>query len=73
MIDNEEGLTKTYNRFHDPAETDARILDLRKLHADMDRAVLDAYGWEDVSTDCEFILDHDDRRPGARTTTSAHG
>ena len=24
----------------------------------MDRAVLDAYGWHDISTDCEFRLDY---------------
>ena len=25
----------------------------------MDRAVLDAYGWNDVPTDCDFLLDHE--------------
>ena len=25
----------------------------------MDRAVLDAYGWSDIKTGCEFILDYD--------------
>ena len=25
----------------------------------MDRAVLDAYGWSDVPTDCEFLLDYE--------------
>jgi hypothetical protein len=25
----------------------------------MDRAVLDAYGWHDIATDCEFILDYE--------------
>ena len=24
----------------------------------MDRAVLDAYGWHDIPTDCEFLLDY---------------
>ena len=24
----------------------------------MDRAVLDAYGWRDIATDCEFLLDY---------------
>ena len=57
MVRNDEGLTKTYNRFHDPNERSADILRLRELHAAMDRAVLDAYGWTDVPTDCEFILD----------------
>jgi hypothetical protein len=57
MIRNNEGLTKTYNRFHAPEEKSPDILKLRELHAAMDRAVLDAYGWSDVPTDCEFIPD----------------
>ena len=32
---------------------------LRELHAGMDRAVLDAYGWSDISTDCEFLLNYE--------------
>ncbi|MCG8599023.1 MAG: hypothetical protein MI807_02675, partial [Verrucomicrobiales bacterium] len=59
MIRNDEGLTKTYNRFHDPGETMPDILRLRELHAEMDRAVLDAYGWTDIPTDCEFLLDYE--------------
>lgn len=59
MIRNDEGLTKTYNRFHDPYEKDADIEKLRELHAAMDRAVLDAYGWTDVPVDCEFLLDYE--------------
>ena len=58
MIENDEGMTKTYNRFHDPNERDSRIARLRELHAAMDRAVLDAYGWRDISTDCAFMLDY---------------
>jgi len=57
MVRNDEGLTKTYNRFHDPDERDPEILKLRELHAAMDRAVLDAYGWRDIPTDCAFLLD----------------
>ena len=56
---NDEGLTKTYNRFHDPYENDAEIAKLRELHAAMDHAVLDAYGWTDIPTDCEFLLDYE--------------
>ncbi len=59
MIENDEGLTKTCNRFHDPDERDPRIAELRRLHEAMDRAVLDAYGWDDIPTDCEFLLDHE--------------
>ncbi|MEQ8850954.1 MAG: N-6 DNA methylase [Phycisphaerales bacterium] len=57
---NEQGLTKCYNRFHDPEEAGADIEELRDLHAAMDRAVLDAYGWTDIPTDCEFLLDYEE-------------
>lgn len=59
MIRNDEGLTKTYNRFHDPNERAPEILKLRELHAAMDRAVLAAYGWTDIPTDCDFFLDYE--------------
>ena len=59
MFDNAQWLTKTYNRFHNPEERDPGILELRELHAAMDRAVLDAYGWTDIPTDCEFLLDYE--------------
>lgn len=67
MVTNNEGLTKTYNRFHDPDEHDPAIVRLRELHAAMDRAVLDAYGWTDLQPTCEFLLDYeneDDDEPG---------
>ena len=59
MDENDEGLTKTCNRFHDPYENNPRIADLRELHAAMDRAVLDAWGWNDIPTDCDFLLDYE--------------
>ncbi len=48
MLARQEGLTKTYNRFHDQEKTDADIQKLRQLHAEMDRAVAAAYGWTDL-------------------------
>jgi hypothetical protein len=48
MVDTNLGLTKTYNALKDPACEDQRILGLRRLHEEMDRAVLDAYGWTDI-------------------------
>ena len=59
MVRNGEGMTRTYNRFHDRDKDDPGIVKLRALHAAMDRAVLDAYGWNDVPTDCDFLLDHE--------------
>jgi hypothetical protein len=49
MIDREEGLTKTYNRFHSRGENSVDIGRLRDLHAAMDAAVLRAYGWDDLA------------------------
>lgn len=60
MIQKSEGLTDTYNRFHDPNEDSPDIVRLRELHAAMDRAVLDAYGWQDIQPACEFIPEFDD-------------
>lgn len=59
MVRNGEGLTKTYNRFHDPNEQHPELLRLRALHAEMDRAVLAAYGWTDLDTTCDFYLDYE--------------
>ena len=86
MIQNNEGLTKIYNRFHDPDERSPDILKLRELHGAMDRAVLDAYGWTDLwklpvassefpdglGPPCEFLLDYeeDDENDELRTGNS---
>ncbi len=48
MLARQEGLTKTYNRFHDPNEHSADISRLRALHVEMDQAVAAAYGWDDL-------------------------
>jgi hypothetical protein len=56
----EKGLTKTYNDFHDPDEAGADIVKLRDLHAEMDRAVLDAYGWTDIQPTNTFRLEFED-------------
>ena len=41
------GLTETYNLFHNPDCNDPDIVRLRELHAEMDRAILACYGWDD--------------------------
>ena len=58
MVKNNEGLTTTYNRFHDSEEIDSQVMELRRLHGEMDQAVLNAYGWHDVPTGCGFGLDY---------------
>ena len=62
MVRNDEGLTSTYNRFHDPAETSSSLLELRALHTEMDKAVLTAYGWSDVPTACASSCSRRTRR-----------
>ena len=44
----QEGLTKTYHRFHDPREKAEDIARLRALHVEMDQAVAAAFGWSDL-------------------------
>jgi hypothetical protein len=68
MFGRHEGLTKTYNRFHDSTETAADIRELRDLHVEMDRAVAAAYGWTDLNLNHGF---HETRQ-GRRFTISEH-
>jgi hypothetical protein len=71
MARNNQGLTATYNRFHDPDETDPDILKLRDLHDAMDRAVLDAYGWSNIQPTCTFLLDYEDDETDEETAGKA--
>jgi N-6 DNA Methylase len=65
MVARNEGLTKTYNRFHDLSETAADIIRLRELHAEMDLAVLSAYGWDDLAAGAtpKFLDDGSEEDP----------
>ena len=54
MLSRNEGLTKTYHRFHDQDETSPDIQKLRQLHVEMDNAVAAAYGWTDLDLDHGF-------------------
>jgi hypothetical protein len=49
------GLTKLYNRVNSPGDSgDRDIARLRAIHAELDEAVMAAYGWGDVSLDHGF-------------------
>jgi hypothetical protein len=54
MVEDELGLTKLYNRFHDRGERDPRLMRLRELQVQMDRAVAAAYGWSDLELEHDF-------------------
>lgn len=60
MAQNNEGLTKTYSRFHDPEETQPQVQKLRELHSKMDKVVLEAYGWTDLKLEYDFILSYEE-------------
>ncbi|MCG3145312.1 MAG: hypothetical protein HONDAALG_02901 [Gammaproteobacteria bacterium] len=66
MLARQEGLTKTYNRFHNPEESSTDIGRLRELHQEMDEAVARAYGWTDLRLDHDF---HETKQ-GVRFTIS---
>lgn len=57
MLRRRLGLTKLYNLVNDPAITDRADPDvdcLRAIHIELDEAVMDAYGWSDISLDHSF-------------------
>lgn len=66
MLDNKEGLTRTYHRFHDPKECNQGVQQIRELHAEIDNAVAVAYGWSDLDLNHGF---HETKQ-GVRYTIS---
>ncbi|GLV59775.1 hypothetical protein KDH_66000 [Dictyobacter sp. S3.2.2.5] len=50
----QEGLTKIYNRMHDPREHAEDIVRLREMHREMDEEVARAYGWDDLKLEHGF-------------------
>ena len=54
MLNRQEGLTQTYNRFHNSQESAPDIARLRELHSAMDTAVKHAYGWHDLNLEHDF-------------------
>lgn len=66
MLGRAVGLTKLYNSVHSPAVSDLEIRRLRELHAEIDLAVRDAYGW----TDLELDIGHHPTKIGTRWTVS---
>ncbi len=57
MLLRELGLTKLYNLVNDPDLPDSADRDVRRLreiHVEIDEAVLEAYGWDDIALDHGF-------------------
>ncbi|MFI5875374.1 Eco57I restriction-modification methylase domain-containing protein [Streptomyces sp. NPDC051445] len=64
------GLTATYNLVHDPECQESGVEELRRIHEEIDKAAIEAYGWHD-------LLDHSGQTPPAdpshETVPLAHG
>jgi len=65
MLGRSWGLTTTYNHVHDAADRDSAVVALRELHAEIDTAVMDAYGW-----DLDLEIGHHPTKIGTRWTVS---
>ena len=66
MISRNEGLTRTYNRFHDRADSAPDIVSLRDLHHKMDVGVLRAYGWIDLADRAVPVFLSEENEPDHR-------
>jgi hypothetical protein len=66
MVEKQLGLTDTYNLLHLPAVSDPAIGRLRRLHVELDEAVCEAYGWDDLIS--ELTHAHYETRQGVRWT-----
>jgi hypothetical protein len=77
LMSHNEGLTRTYNRFHDPYEGNSDILELRRRHCKMDVSVLRAYGWDDLADQaaqpdfCQFLLDFEEDEDDTTSDSSS--
>ncbi|MFI7492688.1 Eco57I restriction-modification methylase domain-containing protein [Micromonospora echinaurantiaca] len=64
MSSRHAGVTETYNLAFDPVCKDEDIVELRRIHRDIDEAVFRAYGWDDL---VDQGLDHGFHKAGAYT------
>ena len=54
MLTKKAGLTKLYNRFHDPDDMEYQINEMRRLHQQIDEEVASSYGWNDLDLEHDF-------------------
>jgi hypothetical protein len=66
MLSRGWGLTHTYNYVHNPDCHEASIRELRDIHAEIDEAVMRAYGWDDL----DLKIGHHPTKIGIRWTVS---
>lgn len=66
MKSNDQGMTKTYNRLHNPDDNSEEIVELRRLHDELNRTVAISYGWDDLVFEHSFY----ETNKGTRYTVS---
>ncbi|MGP2427151.1 Eco57I restriction-modification methylase domain-containing protein [Yersinia bercovieri] len=54
MVNENQGMTKFYNAFHNPAISSPSLSELRKLQVKINLAVLHAYGFDDLDFNHDF-------------------
>ena len=64
MIDRSEGLTRVFSMVNDRTQIADDIIEARRLHVELDHAVVAAYGWSDLNLAHDFY----DTRQGTRFT-----
>ena len=67
MLSRQLGLTRIHHLFHNRQNADADIAQLRSLHREMDEAIIQSYGWNDVGPDHGF---YENERGQIRYTVS---
>ncbi|MGS2588826.1 type IIL restriction-modification enzyme MmeI [Streptomyces hebeiensis] len=67
MMERQTGLTKLYSLVHDASVHDSDIVALRHVHREIDEAVLEAYGWQDLNPSHGFYS----TRQGERFTVAS--
>ncbi|WP_416970569.1 Eco57I restriction-modification methylase domain-containing protein [Streptomyces sp. 4F14] len=67
MMERQTGLTKLYGLVHDASVHDSDIVALRHVHREIDEAVLEAYGWQDLNPSHGFYS----TRQGERFTVAS--
>jgi Eco57I restriction-modification methylase/restriction-modification enzyme MmeI-like protein len=66
MLSRAWGLTKVYNRVHNPDTHEPAIQELRDIHVAIDEAVMRAYSWDDL----DLKIGHHPTKIGIRWTVS---
>ncbi|MEU3659854.1 DNA methyltransferase [Streptomyces sp. NPDC032940] len=64
MLARNIGLTATYNLVHDPDCQDEDIVELRRIHEEIDKATVEAYGWHDLVDESGLTLSADPTHKG---------